>query len=98
MFSKLYKFSKLVMYLNSCSMDLGHDNMQVEDCGWLKHLNDLHGILIAYEAGCNRLILQHSSCRETHPRFCNTQYQSWGYLRDAFPNQFSLLLCLWHIG
>ena len=26
MFSKLYKFSKFVMYLNSCSMDLGRDN------------------------------------------------------------------------
>ena len=26
MFSKLYKFSKFVMYLNSCSMDLGHDS------------------------------------------------------------------------
>ena len=25
MFSKLYKFSKFVMYLNSCSMDLGRD-------------------------------------------------------------------------
>ena len=25
MFSKLYKFSKLVMYLNSCSIDLGRD-------------------------------------------------------------------------
>ena len=25
MFSKLCKFSKLVMYLNSCSMDLGHN-------------------------------------------------------------------------
>ena len=25
MFSKLYKFSKFVMYLNSCSMDLGCD-------------------------------------------------------------------------
>ena len=27
MFSKLYKFSKLVMYLNSCSMDLGCDSV-----------------------------------------------------------------------
>ena len=26
MFSKLYKFSKFVMYLNSCSMDLGRDS------------------------------------------------------------------------
>ena len=26
MFSKLYKFSKLVMYLNSCQMDLGLDS------------------------------------------------------------------------
>ena len=26
MFSKLYKFSKFVMYLNSCSMDLGCDS------------------------------------------------------------------------
>ena len=25
MFTKLYKFSKFVMYLNSCSMDLGRD-------------------------------------------------------------------------
>ena len=25
MFIELYKFSKLVMHLNSCSMDLGHD-------------------------------------------------------------------------
>ena len=25
MFSELYKFSKLVMHLNSCSMNLGHD-------------------------------------------------------------------------
>ena len=25
MFMELYKFSKLVMYLNSCSMDLGRD-------------------------------------------------------------------------
>ena len=25
MFSKLYKFSKFVMYLNSCSMDLGRE-------------------------------------------------------------------------
>ena len=25
MFSKLYKFNKLVMYLNSCFMDLGRD-------------------------------------------------------------------------
>ena len=25
-FSKLYKFSKFVMYLNSCSMDLGRDS------------------------------------------------------------------------
>ena len=27
MFSKLYKFSKFVVYLNSCSMDLGHDTI-----------------------------------------------------------------------
>ena len=26
MFIELYKFSKLVMYLNSCSMDLGRDS------------------------------------------------------------------------
>ena len=25
MFMELYKFSRLVMHLNSCSMDLGHD-------------------------------------------------------------------------
>ena len=25
MFMELYKFSKLVMHLNSCFMDLGHD-------------------------------------------------------------------------
>ena len=28
MLSKLYKFSKLVVYLNSCSMDLGRDSVQ----------------------------------------------------------------------
>ena len=33
MFSKLYKFSKFVMYLNSCSMDLGRDiKSKVERC------------------------------------------------------------------
>ena len=30
MFSKLYKFSKFVMYLNSCSMDLGRDRSSFE--------------------------------------------------------------------
>ena len=29
MFSKLYKFSKFVMYLNSCSMDLGRDSVSL---------------------------------------------------------------------
>ena len=29
MFSKLYKFSKFVMYLNSCSMDLGRDKIRL---------------------------------------------------------------------
>ena len=29
MFSKLYKFSKFVMYLNSCSMDLGRDSVGI---------------------------------------------------------------------
>ena len=27
MFIELYKFSRLVMHLNSCSMDLGHDKV-----------------------------------------------------------------------
>ena len=27
MFMELYKFSKLVMHLNSCSMDLGRDSV-----------------------------------------------------------------------
>ena len=31
MFSKLYKFSKFVMYLNSCSMDLGRDSRHLFD-------------------------------------------------------------------
>ena len=30
MFSKCYKFSKLVMYLNSCSMDLGRDSVGIK--------------------------------------------------------------------
>ena len=30
MFSKLCKFNKLVMYLNSCSMDLGRDRELLE--------------------------------------------------------------------
>ena len=29
MFIELYKFSKLVMHLNSCSMDLGRDNVGI---------------------------------------------------------------------
>ena len=29
MFMELYKFSKFVMHLNSCSMDLGHDKISV---------------------------------------------------------------------
>ena len=29
MFMELYKFSKLVMHLNSCSMDLGHDSVGI---------------------------------------------------------------------
>ena len=31
MFMELYKFSKLVMRLNSCSMDLGHDSELVNE-------------------------------------------------------------------
>ena len=29
MFIELYKFSKLVIHLNSCSMDLGRDNFSL---------------------------------------------------------------------
>ena len=29
MFSKLYKFNKFVMYLNSCSVDLGRDSVGI---------------------------------------------------------------------
>ena len=39
MFSKLYKFSKLVMYLNSCSMDLGRDTLCIFN---LHHLMNHH--------------------------------------------------------
>ena len=35
MFSELYQFSKLVMYLNSCSMDLGRDTLSAQPaCLW----------------------------------------------------------------
>ena len=34
MFSKLYKFSKFVMYLNSCSMDLGRDSVGIRALGY----------------------------------------------------------------
>ena len=33
MLSKLYKFSKLVVYLNSCSMDLGRDRYGLSQLG-----------------------------------------------------------------
>ena len=39
MFSKLYKFSKLVMYLNSCSMDLGCDNKSFDE--FYAKINDI---------------------------------------------------------
>ena len=34
MFSKLYKFNKLVMYLNSCSMDLGRVSVGIRALGY----------------------------------------------------------------
>ena len=34
MFIELYKFSKLVMHLNSCSMDLGHDSVSIRALGY----------------------------------------------------------------
>ena len=44
MFSKLYRFSKLVMYLNSCFMDLGCD-IDAYSCpmhfGGIEHQFDL---------------------------------------------------------
>ena len=43
MFTKLYKFSKLVMYLNSCSMDLGRDSVGIRAlCRQLGLLMFLH--------------------------------------------------------
>ena len=33
MFMELYKFSRLVMHLNSCSLDLGRDKMGLMDPG-----------------------------------------------------------------
>ena len=32
MFMELYKFSKLVMHLNSCSMDFSRDSVGIRDC------------------------------------------------------------------
>ena len=60
MFSKLYKFSKFVMYLNSCSMDLGRDNRDhghtTEDCRSLwDHLDQL------VREGKLKQLLHHSS-------------------------------------
>ena len=34
MFSKLYKFSKLVMYLNSCFTNLGRDSVGIRALGY----------------------------------------------------------------
>ena len=32
MFMELYKFSRLVMHLNSCFIDLSHDSVGIRDC------------------------------------------------------------------
>ena len=34
MFIELYKFNKLVMHLNSCSMDLGRDSVGIGALGY----------------------------------------------------------------
>ena len=46
MFMELYKFSKLVMHLNSCSMDLGSDINDIalhekkdQPCCYLQHID-----------------------------------------------------------